>query len=128
VFPTITFEGWECVVNVTLPLPPSINHYYKRKRNGGVYLSVDAIKFRIETQIICASIKQIESSVIVHSIWHPINKRSYDVDNRLKSLNDSLTHAGVWDDDKQVIRCIADKGDIVKGGACEVFIYVEKLS
>nr|WP_246877229.1 RusA family crossover junction endodeoxyribonuclease [Pantoea ananatis] len=33
---------------------------------------------------------------------YPLDKRNRDLDNYQKTLFDSLTHAGVWVDDRQI--------------------------
>jgi crossover junction endodeoxyribonuclease RusA len=55
---------------------------------------------------------------------HPPDKRRRDLDNILKCLLDSLTHAGVWDDDSQVDELAVIRGEIVPGGKVKVVVEV----
>jgi crossover junction endodeoxyribonuclease RusA len=45
-----------------------------------------------------------------------------DIDNRVKAALDALTHAGVYDDDSQIDELFVARGDIVKGGRCQVMV------
>lgn len=44
------------------------------------------------------------------------------------TLIDSLTHAGVWEDDRQIIRFTVEWGDQVKQGKVEVTIQPYKVT
>jgi crossover junction endodeoxyribonuclease RusA len=59
---------------------------------------------------------------------YPPNKRKFDIDNRVKSVLDALTHAGVWVDDEQVDNLHVCRGliDPAKVGYC--FIAITKIS
>ena len=52
--------------------------------------------------------------------WMP-DKRRRDLDNLLKSMLDSLTHAGVWDDDSQIDGLAIWRAPLL-GGMCKVEI------
>ena len=55
---------------------------------------------------------------------HAPNRRKYDIDNRIKSLLDALTHSGVWLDDELIDRIKIERGAIVAGGLCVVEINI----
>ena len=60
----------------------------------------------------------------VHVTMHAPDKRRRDVDNIFKALGDSLTHAGVWDDDSQIDDLRITRGEVVRGGLLNVMIKV----
>lgn len=92
------------LVKIILPWPPSINHYWRR--NGARYfVSAKGNKYR--NDVILLSVQHRgnfskESKLIVSIEAYPPDKRKRDLDNILKSLLDSLQHAGVYHDDCQI--------------------------
>jgi crossover junction endodeoxyribonuclease RusA len=55
-------------------------------------------------------------------VW-PRDKRVFDIDNRIKSVLDSLQDAGLFDDDSQVDELSIYRGSqIVPGGSIKVMI------
>jgi crossover junction endodeoxyribonuclease RusA len=63
--------------------------------------------------------KRLSISMIV---W-PRDKRVFDIDNRIKSVLDSLQDAGLFDDDSQVDELSIYRGSqIVPGGSIKVMI------
>ena len=104
------------MIELTLPFPPSINHYWKHRNIGSsVYISAEGIKYR---QIVEIEARKYESlgaaRVSVYMVLYAPNKRKFDIDNRVKGLFDALTHARLWDDDEQVDELIIRRGDIQK--------------
>jgi crossover junction endodeoxyribonuclease RusA len=57
--------------------------------------------------------------------WMP-DRRKRDLDNLFKAIGDSLTHAGVWEDDSQVddlrIYRAREQGNLLIGGMVKVRI------
>lgn len=50
------------------------------------------------------------------------NNRIRDLDNYNKALFDALTHAGVWEDDRQVKRMLVEWGPVIPKGKVEITI------
>lgn len=119
------------MIELTLPLPPSINSYWrstatKRGPLGiTVYISEKGQKFRanvIATVLQARANKKLTCRLQVDLVIHPADKRVQDIDNRIKATLDALTHAGVYADDSQIDRLIVCRGEIIKGGQCRVLI------
>ena len=89
---------------MTLPFPPTVNTYW-RSVGGRVLISEKGREYRQAVAELAAEQRwpkygDSRLSVSIEA-WMP-DKRRRDLDNLLKSLLDSLTHAGVWDDDSQI--------------------------
>jgi crossover junction endodeoxyribonuclease RusA len=88
---------------IELPWPPSVNHYYRRV-GPRTLISREGRKYRQE---ICAIVRglhlsELSGDLVMSIKAYPPDKRRRDVDNLLKSLLDSLQHAGVYHDDSQI--------------------------
>jgi crossover junction endodeoxyribonuclease RusA len=109
---------------LTLPLPPSVNRYWRQSPRG-VYLTQEAKDFRQKVAEIVAEREAIKfgSSRLFMAVRICMrDRRKGDVDNRLKGLCDALEHAGVFDDDEQIDELLVTRGPIVKGGECVVMV------
>ena len=113
---------------LNLPLPPSINSYWgfsghRRFINkAGVAFKEAVADYVAEYKVPKLGNARIE----IHVTLYPKDKRIQDIDNRLKSLFDSLSNngAGVFDDDSQIDVLLVQRGEIKKGGGCLVLIEV----
>ena len=90
---------------IQLPWPPSVNNYWK-KWNNRMVISKEG---RLYRQAVLLSVitqdaaKRFTAPLkVVIGAARP-DRRRRDLDNLLKSTLDSLTHAGVWEDDSQII-------------------------
>lgn len=131
------------MISLTLPLPPSMNSYWrsattKPKQFGRgmrlaqkamspitVYISEKGQQFRTEViaEVLQARAnKKLTGRLQVDLVIHPADRRVQDIDNRIKATLDALTHAGVYADDSQIDRLIVCRGEIIKGGQCQVLI------
>jgi len=113
-------------MKLILPFPPSVNTYWRNTRKG-VLISASGRCFR--SNALAAVMEQLKRrpqpitvNVEVSVLLFPPDKRQRDLDNYLKALFDSLTHAGVWVDDKQIKRFTVEWGEQVKLGKAEVVI------
>ena len=111
-------------MTLTLPYPPSANHYWRR--NGHRYfISSAGVAFRAEAKVACAAagIRLLAGAVSLTVTLVPGDRRRRDIDNVLKPLLDALTHGGAWADDSQVKRLIVAMADPEpKQGRCIVTI------
>lgn len=112
------------MITITLPLPPTINHYYVRSSRT-IFLNKKANEFRKEVFILSRNFSNyfsINERLLIDVIFHPPNKRKFDIDNRLKGLLDALQHARIFSDDEQIDKIIVTRGDIMKNGASLITI------
>lgn len=91
-------------LNIVLDWPPSINQYWRRHGNR-YFISAEGQQYRKNVIYSCYEYKQCfpkENRLRVDIEAYPPDKRRRDLDNVLKSLLDSLQHAGVYEDDCQI--------------------------
>lgn len=105
-------------IKLTLPWPPSINHYWRRAGKV-IHVSTEGARFfrrcgiAVRAQFGAAPIATPVAVMV--ECWGP--RRNWgDVDNRAKPLLDALTKAELWTDDKLVrdLR-IVDRGRCAGG-------------
>ena len=93
------------MIELVLPWPPSVNRYWRTFR-GRMIISADGRAYRkaVADQVLIqrgAKNYQTELKVVIEA-WRP-DRRKRDLDNLPKALLDSLTHAGVWEDDALIV-------------------------
>ena len=101
-------------MQLTLPMPPSVNRIWRRKKGGGVYLDPKAAEFKETVGRICLieRVKPIPRPIVTLHVYFP-NHRS-DVDNRAKLTLDAL-QGFAYQNDKEIV-CVClwkhfDKND-----------------
>lgn len=116
VLPMISFE---------FPLPPTLNHAYGQRRGGGKFIKKDGIAFHREVSDIVAAAGHptITGRVAVFVAVYPKNNVRQDVANREKLLSDSMTMAGVWEDDSLIDSITIVRRQKVKGGKVRVLVH-----
>ena len=89
-----------------LDMPPSVNHYWERSRNGRLHLGKRAKDYRRSVFLALREqlgiIKPKEGQLHLTVIIYPPNNRRRDIDNILKPLLDALEHANLYADDSQI--------------------------
>ena len=86
-----------------LPWPPSVNHYYRHvgprvliSRDGRKYRETLVAKFRDYPH------PMFKGPIGLYAEFYPPDMRRRDLDNLLKCVQDSLQHAGLYEDDAQI--------------------------
>ena len=112
---------------MAFPPPPSNNVYYRRSGHH-THISVKGREYK---QAVCELVAQFYpikfgcAPLKVHIDYHPATRRKDDLDNRFKAILDSLTAAGVYDDDSQIHALSIARKEVVKGG--RIYVVVEKI-
>ncbi len=116
---------------MTLPYPPSANHYYRRV-GPRTLISRAGREYR---RTICATLAGDGNSkppptgrIALAMDAFPPDRRRRDLDNLLKSVQDSLAHAGVYKDDSQIDLLVVRRCEPTPGGKLEIQIHDFPLS
>lgn len=90
-------------VVLDLPWPPSLNRYY-RHVGRKVLISRDGRQYReaVAGLLGVRPRQHLRGRLRMDADLYPPDRRRRDLDNTLKSLQDSLQHAGVFLDDSQI--------------------------
>jgi len=112
-------------VLLTLPYPPSVNHYWRRV-GPRTLISRQGRAYRKD---VCAllggsGVRKPPSGgrIALAMDAFPPDHRRRDLDNIAKSVLDALEHAGVYEDDSQIDLLLTRRREPVKGGRLEVRI------
>ena len=109
-------------VSLNLPWPPTVNHYWKLKSNGGRYIGAAGVKFRAEVKTAAHGLHNLAGKVEICIRANPPDKRRRDLDNILKSLFDALQHAHLIGDDFNVEAFSVRRLPVIEGGRVTVTI------
>lgn len=108
-------------IRVVLPYPPTVNTYW-RMVNGRMIISKAGRQYREAVVARAAFRGRVDGRLLVVIDAYPPDRRKRDLDNILKSLVDSLAHAGVYEDDSQIDKYVVERRDVVDGGRVEVYV------
>lgn len=108
--------------SVTLPYPPSVNAMYATFK-GRRLLSREGRDYKRQVHLIARAAKAagmfVNDVALTVYLYRP--RKSGDLDNRLKAIQDALT--GIWyDDDRQVVEIHAYRFDDKANPRAEVEI------
>ena len=110
-------------IRLRLPSPPSTNRNWRVTKLGKVYKDPEVVKYQkiVAAYAMASRVVPILSGDITVSLtWHR-QRKSGDVDNRLKALLDSFT--GVcYKDDAQVKRIVIERRDGEQEAGVDVLI------
>ena len=113
---------------ITLPFPPSVNHYWRHVVMGNrvtTLISAPGRKYSAAVQgevLLQKAARRINNHVAMTVLLHAPDRRRRDVDNYAKSLLDSLVKSGVLEDDSVVRDLRLVWGDVLSGGKAVVMI------
>lgn len=110
-------------MTLTLPFPPSVNHYYRRV-GPRTLISREGRAFRKDVRALLGGSGKppITGRIALAMDAFPPDRRRRDLDNLLKSTQDSLAHAGVFEDDSQIDLLAVRRCDVVRGGRLSIRI------
>ncbi len=105
------------MIELELPFPPSVNHYYRRVGQRTL-ISREGRRFR---KRICASlaasgVHRLRGPLRIEIEIYPPDRRRRDIDNVQKALLDGLQHGGLYEDDSQIVKLEIEKLGCVPGG------------
>lgn len=104
---------------LVLPLPPSVNSYWTGRGTGGQRMRskrARAYLYKLLGAVRVQGSPSFGPAPVVITMHLHHSHSGGDIDNYTKGVFDGLTHAGVWDDDDQVIRMqISKRGRVAKG-------------
>jgi len=107
---------------IVLPWPPSVNRYW-RTYQGRMLISQEGRAYReaVTALLMDRGVAPIKGKLVVEiEAWRPDN-RVRDLDNLLKATLDSLTHAGIYNDDSQIVD-LRIYWAVEKGGMLKVWL------
>ena len=92
-------------ITLTMPWPPSVNKHW-RTFQGRMIISAEGRSYRkavADQVLIQRGAKHYTGKLRVQiEAFRPDNRRR-DLDNLLKAVLDGCTHAGVWEDDSNIV-------------------------
>lgn len=110
-------------MTITLPFPPSVNHYWRtrvvpaRKPFVSTYVSRKGKQYKAQVAAVCHDLPRTESNVCVSITLHPPDRRQRDLDNSLKALLDAIKgDHGLIVDDSQIKHLTVQWGAVVPCG------------
>lgn len=111
------------MIELYLPWPPSMNHYYRRVGNRTL-ISKPGRQYR---KTVVGQLRQhfpqpLTGRLRVTIYAHPPDRRRRDLDNVQKAMLDALQHAGVYRDDCQIDSLTITRCNTVTGGSMRVSI------
>jgi len=109
---------------LTLPWPPSMNHYWRNFR-GRTVISREGRTFRAN---VCALLAggsgprkpPAGGRIALAMDAFPPDRRRRDLDNLQKSTLDALQHAGLYEDDSLIDVLLTQRRGVVPGGRLEI--------
>jgi crossover junction endodeoxyribonuclease RusA len=102
-------------MTLTLPWPPSVNHYW-RNIAGRTLISRQGRDYRAQVEKLAAGLAITHGRLAISIQACPPDKRRRDLDNLLKAPLDAMAHAGLYADDSQIDQLAVHRGAVVAGG------------
>lgn len=118
---------------LTLPFPPSVNHYWRHLRGRGrgrTVISREGRAFRANALALLAGSggsgprkPPSGGRIALCMDAFPPDRRRRDLDNTMKAPIDALQHAGVYEDDSQIDLLVARRRDVIKPGRIDIQLH-----
>lgn len=110
-------------MELSLPLPPSANHYYRRVGDATL-ISREGRRYReaVAGYLAALRVRPLAGRLWVRVVLYPPDRRRRDLDNVLKCLLDALAKGGAYADDSQIDRLDISRGPVTEGGGVHVLI------
>jgi crossover junction endodeoxyribonuclease RusA len=96
------------MLELDLPYPPSVNHYWRHFR-GRTVISRDAVRGILHAM----QVQPMSGPLAVHIEVFPPDRRRRDLDNLLKAIGDALEHGGAFHDDSQIVWLLVEKAQVM---------------
>jgi crossover junction endodeoxyribonuclease RusA len=112
-------------MEIELPFPPSVNHYWRRV-GAKTLISREGRAFREEVLKRCQGGQKLMGGLGVRIWAHPPDRRRRDLDNLLKAPLDALQHGGLFEDDYQVGEIHLHRAECVKDGKLVVELWPQE--
>lgn len=101
-------EAAPAVTRITLPFPPSVNHYWRNivmGRSPRTLISARGREYRVAVLAECMTqrVRPLHGPIACTLDLYPPDLRRRDCDNYAKALLDALGHANAYGDDSQII-------------------------
>lgn len=111
-------------MELSLPLPPSANHYYRRVGRATL-ISRAGREYResVKAALLAMGAPSVTGPLTVLVTVFPPDRRRRDLDNLLKCLLDSLQHGGLYRDDSMIDRIDIRRGSCTRGGGVHVEVH-----
>ena len=105
------------MLDLELPWPPSVNHYWRRVGNRTlISRGGRAFRKRVCALLALQRVRPLTGPLAVAVTLHPPDRRRRDIDNLQKALLDALQHGGAYGDDSQIVRLTIEKAEPLDSG------------
>lgn len=107
---------------IRLDWPPSVNRYWRRHPQGrGMFLTNEGRAYRSAAEH-AKPHSPITGPVRVAIDLILPDRRRRDIDNVLKPILDAIGHAGIYEDDSQVVSLVVEKRHVEPPGCVDIII------
>ena len=122
------------MIEITLPWPPTANTYWRHPDCGplvGRHLISSrgrGYRVRVHEEVLeqLHHYPKLAGRLKVTYFCFPPDKRTRDLSNLLKAMDDAISHAGVWVDDGQIDEFRMIRKDVEKPGM--VVVVIEEIT
>lgn len=115
---------------IVLPFPPTVNHSSGPTASGGRYLTPEHRAFRAEVALrVFAAGSPLfppKARLAMDITIIPPDRRRFDLDNRIKAVQDALQLCGVYEDDGAIDELRIIRGDVVIPGEGSAVVVINE--